>query len=107
MVKSPVKSSVLLFLFVLSIVGPIVYEAGSQQESRYALTAALWENGSVRVDGFVQIMGHDAALREGHYYSDKAPLQPFSVSRSTACTGRLAASLRRLCGVPRTWVCGG
>jgi hypothetical protein len=76
-VRSSVKSSVLLFLFVLAIVGPIAYGMGDQQASRYALTAALWENGTVRVDGFEQIMGLDAALRDGHYYSDKAPLQQF------------------------------
>lgn len=68
---------VLLFLLVLASVGPIVHEYTDQPASRYTLSAALWENQSVALDGFEHAIGRDSAAKDGHFYSDKAPLQPF------------------------------
>lgn len=66
----------LLFLFVLAVVGPLIHTYADQQASRVALTAAIWDNHSVQLDGLEHTIGQDAAFREGHFYSDKAPLQP-------------------------------
>jgi len=43
--------------------------------SRLYLANAIVEEGSVSIDGQLQRLGniHDKALRDGHYYSDKAP----------------------------------
>ncbi len=42
------------------------------QNARYALTRALVEDGSIRIDRFHHTTG-DKAFREGHFYCDKAP----------------------------------
>lgn len=42
------------------------------QTSRLALVRALVEQGTVRIDSYVETTG-DYALYQGHYYSDKAP----------------------------------
>jgi hypothetical protein len=41
--------------------------------SRFALTRAIVEHGSLTIDGFEGSTG-DRALRDGHWYSDKAPV---------------------------------
>ncbi len=63
-----------LALLVLVATAPIVQALMAQQASRLALTAALWDDGSVVIDGYP--IGIDRAEREGHTYSDKAPGQP-------------------------------
>jgi len=90
--------AVLLFLFVLAIVGPLIQPYADQQASRYALTAAIWDNHALDLDGLEQVVGRDAAYKDGHLYSDKAPLQPFlavpfyAIYRSVG--GEPAANLR-------------
>lgn len=71
------QTFILVFLLVLAVVGPLVHAYTDQPASRYVLTAALWDNQTVKLDGFEHAIGHDAAVRDGHVYSDKAPLQPF------------------------------
>jgi hypothetical protein len=66
----------LLFLFVVALVGPLLHDYGAQQASRYTLTAAIWEEQTVKLDSYEHALGIDRAVRDGHVYSDKAPLQP-------------------------------
>jgi hypothetical protein len=66
----------LLFLFVVFLVGPLVHEYRAQQASRYALTAAIWDDHTVELTGYTDVLGIDRAVRDGRTYSDKAPLQP-------------------------------
>jgi hypothetical protein len=71
------RTFALVFLLVLAVVGPLVHRYTDQPASRYVLTAALWDNQTVKLDGLEHAIGQDAAVRDGHVYSDKAPLQPF------------------------------
>lgn len=75
--KGILWTPILLLLLVLSIVGPLVNPYLDQAASRYALSAAIWDNQSVQLDGLEGAIGRDAAFKDGHFYSDKAPLQPF------------------------------
>ena len=70
------RVELLLFLFVVALVGPLLHDYGAQQASRYALTAAIWEEQTVKLDSYEHALGIDRAVRDGHVYSDKAPLQP-------------------------------
>lgn len=57
--------------------GLLVHPYRAQQASRYALTAAIVEQGTVALDDYEGVLGIDRALRDGRIYSDKAPGQPF------------------------------
>jgi hypothetical protein len=63
-----------LALLVLLVSVPVVQELRAQQASRLALTAAIWDDHSLRIDGYP--IGVDRAEVDGHIYSDKAPGQP-------------------------------
>lgn len=65
-----------LGLTVLLAVGLLVHPYRAQQASRYALTAAVVERGTVVLDDYADVLGRDRAVRDGHVYSDKAPGQP-------------------------------
>jgi hypothetical protein len=54
----------------------IVQPLMAQQASRMALTAAIAEHGTVRIDRSEEALGLDFAKKDGHLYSDKAPAQP-------------------------------
>ena len=64
-----------LVALVLAWAAPLAQPLDSQQLSRMALTAAVVDDGTVRIDGYP--IGVDLAERDGHVYSDKAPGQPF------------------------------
>jgi hypothetical protein len=66
-----------LFLLVVVAALPVVHPYRAQQASRYALTAAVVERGTVLLDAYEGVLGIDRAVRDGHTYSDKAPGQPF------------------------------
>lgn len=66
----------LLAAVVALLVVPVLQPLMAQQASRYALTAALWDGGTVRLDDHDHLLSVDRAEREGHVYSDKAPGQP-------------------------------
>jgi len=66
----------LLALTVLVFVGLLVHPYRAQQASRYTLTAAVVERGTVVLDDYEHVLGRDKAVRDGHVYSDKAPGQP-------------------------------
>ena len=71
------RADVLLVVVVLLMAVPIVQYMMAQQASRYAFTAALWDQQTVVLDDYEHILGVDRAVRDGHTYSDKAPGQPF------------------------------
>lgn len=66
----------LLAVTILVMVGLPVHEYRAQQASRYLLTAAIVEERSIKLDRYVDVLGIDRAVRDGHTYSDKAPGQP-------------------------------
>lgn len=68
------RVDVALVVLVLAVAAPMVQELKTQQASRMALTAALWDDRSIRIDDYP--VGVDRAERGGHVYSDKAPGQP-------------------------------
>lgn len=70
------RSTVWLVLLILLIAGTWVHPYRAQQASRYALTAAISDHGTVTLDGYDHVLGIDRAVRDGHIYSDKAPGQP-------------------------------
>jgi hypothetical protein len=63
-------------LFLVVTFGPFVTPLSSQPASRFALTAALAEHGTVDVGGYP--LGIDRATYNGHLRSDKAPGQPIA-----------------------------
>lgn len=65
----------LLGLSVLLAIGLLVHPYRAQQASRYTLSAAIVEHGTVVLDEYVDVLGRDRAVRDGHTYSDKAPGQ--------------------------------
>jgi len=71
------KPGLALFILVLVIAGPVVHHWGEQQGSRYALTAALWDQRTVSIDDYDFLLVRDRAVVDGVTYSDKAPGQPF------------------------------
>ncbi|MEE8601218.1 hypothetical protein [Euzebya tangerina] len=71
------RPEILLATLVLVVSGPIVQVLMAHQSSRLAFTAAIWDQGTVRIDAYEDILGVDYAERDGRLYSDKAPGQPF------------------------------
>jgi hypothetical protein len=69
-------AELLAALAVLVASGFIVQPLMAQQASRMALTAAIAEAGTVRIDRSEHALGIDYAVKDGHLYSDKAPAQP-------------------------------
>lgn len=70
----------LLAVLVIVVAGPVIHEYTAQPASRYLFTAAVWDHQTIRLDAYVDrdppILGVDRSVRDGHTYSDKAPLQP-------------------------------
>jgi hypothetical protein len=71
------RVALLLGALVLVTFGPIVGLDTSQPASRYSLTAAVAEHGSVDLGPYETQLGVDRAVYQGHLRSDKAPGQPF------------------------------
>lgn len=71
------RSDVLLAAVVALVVVPVLQPLMAQQASRYALTAAVVDGGTVVLDDYEHIIAVDFAQRDGRLYSDKAPGQPF------------------------------
>lgn len=67
---------VALFCFFVVLVAPFVQTLTAQGGSRYALTAAVLEQGTFRLDDYEPLVGIDRVELDGHLYSDKAPGQP-------------------------------
>lgn len=89
---------------VLALAAPVVEELKTQQASRLALTAAIWDDQSLEIDAYP--VGVDRAERGGHVYSDKAPGQPlFAVPAYGAyrILGGERATVRRLEGNLGLW----
>jgi hypothetical protein len=63
-------------LAVLVLCGSIVGPPNAQQASRYALTAAIVDHGTIRIDRYEHMLFVDYVMRDGHLYSDKTPGQP-------------------------------
>jgi hypothetical protein len=63
-----------LVVAILAVLGPIVAVGTAQPQSRYSLTTALAEHGTVDLGGYPVLV--DRALYDGELRSDKAPGQP-------------------------------
>jgi hypothetical protein len=70
------RSDVLLAVVVLLVTAPVLQPLMAQQASRYALTAAVWDDRTVTIDRYEHLLSVDLAERDGRLYSDKAPGQP-------------------------------
>jgi hypothetical protein len=66
------RPEVALFTLVLGVYAYFYQAGGWNQNSRFDLTRALVDRGTVAIDDYRQNTG-DLALRDGHYYCDKAP----------------------------------
>lgn len=69
------RPEIVVGLLVLLLVAPFVQALTAQPAPRVALTGALVDDGSLRIDGY--LLGVDFATHDGHTYSDKAPAQSF------------------------------
>ncbi len=70
------RVALLLAITALVTVGPIVAGDNAQPASRYSLTAALADHGSVDLGPYEHVLGVDRAEYRGRLRSDKAPGQP-------------------------------
>jgi hypothetical protein len=68
-----------------------VQGGGWNQNSRYDLTRALVEDGSLRIDRFAHNT-RDSSIRDGHFYSDKAPGLSFAAAPIFAIVRLVAPS---------------
>lgn len=68
-----------LGLLVVVTVGPFVQPLTAQPGARFALTAAVAEHGTIRIDDYRELTlpTDRVELEDGALYSDKAPGQPF------------------------------
>lgn len=71
------RGEFLAVLLAVVLAGMWMHPYRAQQASRYALTAAIAERGTVVLDEYEAVIGIDRAVRDGRIYSDKAPAQPF------------------------------
>jgi hypothetical protein len=68
----PRPRDVALFLLCFGTYAWFYQAGGWNQNSRFDLTRAIVERGTVRIDAYERNTG-DKSLRDGHYYCDKAP----------------------------------
>lgn len=73
---SVARAELLAACAVLVAVGFVMQPLKAQQASRMALTAAVADHGTVRIDRYEPVLEVDFARKDGHLYSDKAPGQP-------------------------------
>ena len=66
------RVSVPLFALVFGTYAYFYQAGGWNQNSRFDLTRAIVERGTLSIDAFQENTG-DKALRDGHWYTDKAP----------------------------------
>jgi len=71
------RGELIAVLMAVVVAGLWMHPYRAQQASRYALTAAIAERGTVVLDEYEDVVGIDRAVRDGRIYSDKAPAQPF------------------------------
>lgn len=71
-VSPPRRTLVLVFLLTFGFYAYFYQGAGANQFSRFLLTAALAREGTVRIDSH-HAMTFDKSVKDGHYYTDKAP----------------------------------
>lgn len=74
--RSSLLNETLLAVVVLLLTVPILQPLMAQQASRYTLTGALWDDGSIVLDDYADSISVDFARRDGQLLSDKAPGQP-------------------------------
>jgi GrpB-like predicted nucleotidyltransferase (UPF0157 family) len=70
------RADILLAVIVLVVTAPVLQPLMAQQASRYALTAAVWDERTITIDSYDHLLSVDRAERDGRLYSDKAPGQP-------------------------------
>lgn len=73
---SPPRVDLALAALLIAAIGPFVQTLTAQGAARYSLTAAVVEQGTVRLDAYEATLGMDRVELDGHLYSDKAPAQP-------------------------------
>lgn len=95
------RIEVLLAAVVFAVVAPIMQPLAAQQASRLALTAAIVDDWSLRIDGYP--LGIDRAEHDGHTYSDKAPGQPIAAVPWYAAYRALGGEPARSSPVEGSW----
>lgn len=66
----------LAVVLVAVVMVPFVQALTAQPAIRYAQTAAMVDHRTLQLDRYRDVVGIDRVERDGHVYSDKAPLQP-------------------------------
>lgn len=104
------RTELLLAALVIAFAAPFMDAFGAQQGSRYALTAGVWDHGSVTLDRYEEVVlsGPDKAEIDGRTVSDKAPGQPFFAVPAYALHrilgGRAAEDVRDPSGGRGLWM---
>ena len=81
-----------LFVVLLLVAfAPVIAPRTAQPASRYALTAAIVDHGTIDIGRYGSILGIDRAVYDGHVRSDKGPLQPILAAPFYAVARALGA----------------
>ena len=81
-----------LALTLLVVLGPVVAPRTAQPASRYALSAAIVDHGTIDVTRYASVLEIDHAIYEGKWRSDKGPGQPFAAAPFYALARALGAA---------------
>src|SRR5919106_6313257 len=88
LLRSNIPPEIPLFALVFGVYAYFYQAGGWNQNSRFDLTRAIVERGTVSIDGLEENTG-DKARRDGHWYTDKAPGLSWLAVPAYAVTHRL------------------
>jgi hypothetical protein len=93
LVRARSSTSLALALLVLVALGPFVAEFSAQTAARYAVSAAVVDQGTIRIDAYEELtFPSDRVERDGAQYGDKAPGQPLLLGVPLYATAQLAGA---------------
>lgn len=82
---STIKQALLIAIVAFVSYAYFYQGGGWNQNTRFDLVRAIIERGTLRIDAYHENTG-DKALKDGHYYTDKAPGQPLLAVPAAAAT---------------------
>lgn len=93
----------LAVLLAVVVAGLWMHPLRAQQASRYALTAAIVDHGTVVLDDYEHALGVDRAVRDGRIYSDKGPGQPVLAAPFYAAYRAVGGEPAEVLRIERNW----
>jgi hypothetical protein len=98
-----IRKEWLAILLAVIVAGLWMHPLRAQQASRYALTAAIVDHGTVVLDDYEHALGVDRAVRDGRIYSDKGPGQPVLATPFYAAYRAAGGEPAEVLRIERNW----